>query len=73
MPGRDDIASFFERVMAEDSERAHQCHKFLTDLGRNGQHRAGVPAQQLRHGLPGRLNGPAHPAQLVGAVRSCAA
>jgi rubrerythrin len=30
--GRDDIASFFERVMAEDSERARACHEFLRDL-----------------------------------------
>ena len=31
--GRDDIASFFEQVMKEDSDRAHQCHKFLAELG----------------------------------------
>ena len=31
--GKDDIASFFERVMAEDSQRAHQCHDFLAALG----------------------------------------
>jgi rubrerythrin len=31
--GKEDIASFFEQVMSEDSNRAHQCHKFLTDLG----------------------------------------
>ena len=30
--GRDDIASFFESVMAEDSARAAQCHEFLKDL-----------------------------------------
>jgi rubrerythrin len=30
--GRDDIASFFEQVMSQDSERAAQCHKFLADL-----------------------------------------
>jgi hypothetical protein len=30
--GRDDIASFFEDVMAEDSERAGRCHEFLKDL-----------------------------------------
>jgi hypothetical protein len=29
--GRDDIASFFEQVMSED--RAHQCHKFLAQMG----------------------------------------
>lgn len=27
--GQDDIASFFEQVMAEDSARAHKCHDFL--------------------------------------------
>jgi hypothetical protein len=31
--GEDEIASFFEQVMAEDSERAHKCHKFLARLG----------------------------------------
>ena len=31
--GKDDIAAFFERVMAQDSERAHQCHAFLSELG----------------------------------------
>jgi hypothetical protein len=30
--GRDDIASFFEQVMAEDSERAARCHQFLKEL-----------------------------------------
>ena len=30
--GRDDIASFFESVMAEDSARAAKCHDFLKDL-----------------------------------------
>ncbi|HEV2058713.1 MAG TPA: hypothetical protein VGR11_05105 [Solirubrobacteraceae bacterium] len=30
--GRDDIASFFESVMAEDSARAAKCHEFLKDL-----------------------------------------
>lgn len=28
-----EIASFFEQVMAEDSERAHRCHEFLAQLG----------------------------------------
>ena len=28
-----EIAEFFERVMAEDSNRAHECHKFLARLG----------------------------------------
>ncbi len=31
--GRDDIAAFFEEVMAEDSDRAHRCHRFLAELG----------------------------------------
>jgi hypothetical protein len=30
--GRDDIASFFEDVMAEDSARAGKCHDFLKEL-----------------------------------------
>jgi hypothetical protein len=30
--GRDDIASFFEDVMAQDSDRAARCHEFLKDL-----------------------------------------
>ena len=30
--GREDIAAFFESVMAEDSARAAQCHRFLKDL-----------------------------------------
>lgn len=35
--GREDIASFFEGVMSEDSARAKQCHEFLQDLARSGQ------------------------------------
>lgn len=31
--GKDEIADFFERIMKDDSERAHQCHAFLKDLG----------------------------------------
>jgi bacterioferritin (cytochrome b1) len=31
--GKDEIAQFFERVMIEDSDRAKQCHQFLTELG----------------------------------------
>lgn len=31
--GKDDIAAFFEKVMSEDSDRAMQCHEFLTQLG----------------------------------------
>jgi len=30
--GRDDIASFFEEVMAQDAERAAKCHDLLKDL-----------------------------------------
>jgi hypothetical protein len=30
--GLDDIASFFEEVMSQDSERAKRCHQFLADL-----------------------------------------
>jgi hypothetical protein len=30
--GFDDIASFFEQVMQEDSQRAARCHEFLTKL-----------------------------------------
>jgi len=30
--GRDDIASFFEAVMSQDSERANKCHEFLKEL-----------------------------------------
>jgi rubrerythrin len=29
---RDDIAEFFEQVMAEDSARAKRCHEFLKAL-----------------------------------------
>ena len=31
--GKDDIAGFFEQVMAQDSERAHKCDQFLAELG----------------------------------------
>jgi bacterioferritin (cytochrome b1) len=31
--GQDEIAQFFERVMAEDSERAQQCHRYLAAMG----------------------------------------
>jgi rubrerythrin len=30
--GFDDIATFFEQVMKEDSERAARCHEFLRTL-----------------------------------------
>jgi rubrerythrin len=35
--GRDDIASFFEEVMAQDSERASRCHEFIKDLSGSEQ------------------------------------
>ena len=35
--GRDDIASFFEQVMKEDSDRATRCHDFLKDLTGSSQ------------------------------------
>jgi hypothetical protein len=31
--GKEEIAAFFEKVMAEDSARAKQCHEFLRELG----------------------------------------
>ena len=31
--GQDEIAAFFEQIMAQDSERAHRCHEFLVRLG----------------------------------------
>jgi rubrerythrin len=31
--GKDDIASFFKDVMAQDSERAQKVHGFLRELG----------------------------------------
>jgi hypothetical protein len=30
--GLDDVASFFEEVMDQDSERAKRCHQFLAKL-----------------------------------------
>ncbi len=33
---QDEIAKFFEQVMAEDSDRAHRCHDFLTQLASTG-------------------------------------
>jgi rubrerythrin len=30
--GMDDVASFFEEVMAQDAERAKRCHEFLSKL-----------------------------------------
>lgn len=34
--GKEDIAAFFEQVMAEDSARAHACHRFIAELTRHG-------------------------------------
>jgi rubrerythrin len=34
---RDDIAGFFEQIMAEDSERAKRCHEFLKELSGSSQ------------------------------------
>jgi len=31
--GKEEIATFFEEVMQQDSQRAHQCHEFLKQLG----------------------------------------
>jgi hypothetical protein len=33
--GLDDVASFFDEVMAQDSERARRCHEFLGQLQRS--------------------------------------
>jgi hypothetical protein len=35
--GRDDIASFFEEVMSQDSQRASGCHEFMKDLSGSSQ------------------------------------
>ena len=35
--GRDDIASFFEEVMRQDSERAAKAHGFLKQLQADGE------------------------------------
>jgi len=34
--GKEEIAAFFEQVMAQDAERAQQCHRFLAELTRHG-------------------------------------
>ena len=31
--GKEEIAAFFDTVMAQDAERAHTCHRFLAELG----------------------------------------
>ena len=41
--GREDIAGFFEQVMAQDSERAATCHRYLAEL--SGSSESG-PAMQ---------------------------
>jgi rubrerythrin len=35
--GLDEIATFFEQVMQEDSQRAARCHELLGTLGRSEQ------------------------------------
>jgi len=35
--GKDDIASLFEEVMAQDSERAAKCHQLLAELSSNSK------------------------------------
>ena len=35
--GREDIASFFEKVMSQDSQRASRCHEFMKDLSDNSR------------------------------------
>jgi hypothetical protein len=35
--GREDIASFFESGMSEDSARAKRCHEFLKELSDSEQ------------------------------------
>ncbi len=34
--GKEDIAAFFESVMAEDSQRAQKCHELLAELTKDG-------------------------------------
>jgi hypothetical protein len=43
--GREDIASFFEQVMAEDSARAHKCHEFIKDVMSKSEMHAGAGAR----------------------------
>lgn len=31
--GQEEIAGFFEEVMAQDADRAKKCHEFLRELG----------------------------------------
>lgn len=34
--GKDEIAQFFEQVMAEDTARAHRCHELISELTQHG-------------------------------------
>lgn len=34
--GKNEIAAFFESVMAQDAERAQRCHEFLVDRTQHG-------------------------------------
>ena len=34
--GKDEIASFFEQVMSDDSQRAQKCLQFLSELTKDG-------------------------------------
>ena len=34
--GQEEIATFFEQVMQEDSDRAQRCHAFLAELTQHG-------------------------------------
>lgn len=34
--GQEEIASFFEQVMSEDSDRAQQCHRYIAELTKHG-------------------------------------
>jgi hypothetical protein len=40
--GLDDVASFFEDVMTQDSERAQRCHTFLAQLQGSSQSSSAV-------------------------------
>lgn len=56
--GQEDIAAFFRSVMAENSERARTCHRFLARLAR--EHEAG-PATDGAAGADGAGPGGAGP------------
>jgi rubrerythrin len=36
--GREDIATFFEQVMAQDADRAQRCHDYIKDVMVNQNH-----------------------------------